>query len=279
MLGMSHQEHDEDRKAIQCLERAVEEDPYNLDALLALGVSFVNELNSERALRTLKTWVEHNPSFHGMKVEVDAYSDGSLMDEVMQLMIAAQRAAVANGGDDADVQVVLGVLYNVSRDYEAAADAFRAAVRARPDDPSLWNKLGATLANGSRSEQAIPAYQKALELKPKYARGVLNLGISHANLQNYGAAARAYLNALKLNPRATHIWSCKCRCLLLFWGDFWSPSLCVLYGFTLTHDPWFDLILATDLRIAFTCMERFDLVQKTEQRDVTVFDSTDGAAW
>jgi len=26
-------------------------------------------------------------------------------------------------------------------------------------------------------------------------------------------------------------------------------------------------------------MERFDLVQKTEQRDVTVFDSTDGAAW
>ena len=71
MLGLSHQEHDEDRKAILCLERAVEEDPYNLDALLALGVSYVNELSSESALRTLKLWVEHNPSFQGMKVELD----------------------------------------------------------------------------------------------------------------------------------------------------------------------------------------------------------------
>ena len=223
MLGLSHQEHDEDRKAILCLERAVEEDPYNLDALLALGVSYVNELNSESALKTLKLWVEHNPSFQGMKVEVDAYSDGSLMDEVMQLMVAAQRAAAANGGDDTDVQVVLGVLYNVSRDYDSAVNAFKSAVQTRPGDYSLWNKLGATLANGSRSEQAIPAYHKALELKPKYARGRLNLGISHANLQNYAAAARAYLDALRLNPDASHIWSY--------------------------------------LRIAFTCMERFDLVQ------------------
>jgi len=31
MLGVSHQEHDEDRKAIQCLEKSVEEDPYNLE--------------------------------------------------------------------------------------------------------------------------------------------------------------------------------------------------------------------------------------------------------
>ena len=44
MLGQSHAEHDEDRRAIACLERAVEEDPYNLEALLALGVSYVNEV-------------------------------------------------------------------------------------------------------------------------------------------------------------------------------------------------------------------------------------------
>jgi peroxin-5 len=224
MLGLSHQEHDEDRKAIQCLEKSVEEDPYNLESLLALGVSYVNELNSERALRTLKLWVEHNPSFQSMAVEVDAYSDGSLMDEVMQLMVSAQKAALANGGDDGDVNIVLGVLYNVSRDYDSAVEAFQRALVHRSDDYSLWNKLGATLANGSRSQQAIPAYEKALSIKPKYARGRLNLGISHANLQNYEGAARAYLSALRLNPDATHIWSY--------------------------------------LRIAFTCMERFDLVQK-----------------
>ncbi len=80
--GLSHAENDEDRKAIACLEKSVEADPYNLDALLALGVSYVNELDNHKALVTLKTWVQHNPKFHGLETVSDAYSDGSLLDEV-----------------------------------------------------------------------------------------------------------------------------------------------------------------------------------------------------
>ena len=183
-------------------ERAVEQDAYHLPALLGLGVSYVNELDHERALKNLKAWVQHNPAFHGMEVANDFYGDGSLMDEVMQLMLRASQAAPG----DADVQEVLGVLYNVSRDYGTAAKAFRAALDQKPDEYGLWNKLGATLANGSRSEEAQPAYYRALELKPRYARGWLNLGISHSNLGKYGDAARAYLKALDLNPGASHIW-------------------------------------------------------------------------
>ena len=32
------------------------EDPYNLDALLALGVSYVNEMYYDKALAALKVW-------------------------------------------------------------------------------------------------------------------------------------------------------------------------------------------------------------------------------
>jgi peroxin-5 len=143
------------------LERAVEEDPYNLSALLALGVSNVNELNPQGALKTLKAWVQHNPKFHGLEIQVDEYSDGSLMDEVMQLMLQAR----AHDPSDSDVQVVLGVLYNVSKDYDAAVESLKAATDSRPDEYALWNKIGATLANSARSSEAIPAYHRYAECR------------------------------------------------------------------------------------------------------------------
>merc|ERR1719198_1045447 len=230
LLGQSHAENDQDPQAIICLERAVERDPYNLPALLALGVSYVNELDHNKALENLQAWVQHNPKFAGLEIVKDAYSDGSLVDEVMQLML---KALAHSGGKDPDVLEVLGVLYNVSRDYDNAVKTFKDALSNRPDDYGLWNKVGATLANSARSDQAMPAYHKALKLRPKYARGYLNLGICHANLNNYSEAARNYLTALTLNPKASHIWSY--------------------------------------LRIAFTCLDRFDLAKLTDKRDVSLF--------
>lgn len=53
-------------------------------------------------------------------------------------MLQAQRWDTS----DADAHVVLGVLYNVSRDYDSATEAFRRALEARPNDHSLWNKVG-----------------------------------------------------------------------------------------------------------------------------------------
>lgn len=62
--------------------------------------------------------------------------------------------------DDADVHIVLGVLYNLSREFDKAMEAFETALKLRPRDYSLWNKLGATQANSVHSADAILGYQR-----------------------------------------------------------------------------------------------------------------------
>ena len=237
MLGKCHTENDEDQRAIVCWLRSLERDPFSPETLLALGVSYVNELNHERAIEMLKGWVENHPLYAGMIDDNIAGSSGVNnlaegedlyntadarlqgggqrrmkaqatieMRDVERLMLRAleyDRTADAA----ADVYEALGVVYNVSRDYDAAADAFRKAIEVRPMDYQLRNKLGATLANNNLSDMALPAYRAALRLKPKYARGWLNMAISHSNLYNYNEATRCYLQTLSLNPDARHVWS------------------------------------------------------------------------
>ena len=100
----------------------------------------------------------------------------ALHEETTNLFLTAARQ---NQGDriDPDIQVKcpqtgevlvslykagLGVLFNLSGDFEKAVDCFQAAVAADPTSALLWNRLGATLANNNKSEQAVSAYHKAL---------------------------------------------------------------------------------------------------------------------
>jgi len=205
-LGQLYAELDQDVEAIQCLRKGHEVDPYNLDSLLALGVSCTNELDQLPALRYLRTWVENHED-HGVLVEgLEPPLEYEYEAWRQQVTMLYNRAAEASPLD-ADVFVALGVMENINRNYDAAIRALANACRLRPNDHTVWNKLGATLANSGKSEQAVVAYHQGLQLKPNYARSWSNLAIAHANLGQHSDAARFYLSSLVLNPDATHIWN------------------------------------------------------------------------
>lgn len=200
LLGIAHAENDDDQQAIASMMRAQEVDPTNLEVLLALGVSHTNELEQQAALKYLYRWLSHHPKYGTLAPS--EFSDSLYYADVAMLFNEAAKMSP----EDADVHIVLGVLYNLSREYDKAIESFKTALKLKPRDYSLWNKLGATQANSVQSADAILAYQQALDLKPNYVRAWANMGISYANQGMYEDSIRYYVRALAMNPKADNAW-------------------------------------------------------------------------
>ena len=199
-LGTCNQDSDDDIKSIMCLLQAVEADPANLKAHLGLGVSFTNELERERALFHLRSYIEHHPTYAPLATTATGETEH---DRVVDMFIQA----AAQAPEDPQPRTVLGVLYNLSREYDKAVECFKAALEVDPTDYSLWNKLGATQANSAQSEESLHAYHQALETRPNYVRAWINVGMSFVNQGNYNDACQYYLRGLNLNPEAVHVWN------------------------------------------------------------------------
>lgn len=245
LLGMAHAENDRDDRAMSALGTSIEMDPNNLQATMALAVSCTNDSYKDHALRLLRTWIQRNPKYTHLGGDAaatgakdwqeefasDTYDYEALHAQVTDMFVEAARQNPSS--IDPDVQIGMGLLFNLSHEYQMAVDCFRTALTIRQSDYLLWNKLGATLANSNRSEDALPAYYKALSIKPTYTRARANLGISYLNLENYEEAAKVFLHVLSIQPSATHIW--------------------------------------LNLHTVFTRMNRDDLLNKTLKYDVNLF--------
>ncbi|KAM6962874.1 PEX5-related protein [Aplochiton taeniatus] len=215
VLGTTQAENENEQAAIVSLQRCLELHPNNLPALMALAVSLTNTGMRQDACEALLRWLRHNPKYKhllkgkgilngspGAQRRMSRVSTvgSSLLPEVKELFLEA--AQQNSEGIDPDLQTGLGVLYNLSAEFNKAVEAFNAALSVRPEDYLLWNRLGATLANGDRSQEAVEAYTRALELQPGFIRSRYNLGISCINLGAHREAASNFLTALSLQRKS-----------------------------------------------------------------------------
>lgn len=196
-LGLKQQENEREDAAIRALFKATQIKPEIREAWLALAVSYTNEGKDDLAHSSLERWIEltDGPNAPPLSEAVDETRD-ERQSRIIERLIDIAR--MSPDDLDVDVQVALGVLFNASEDYHKAEDCFIAALEARPDDWVLYNRLGATLANSGRSHEAIKYYHRALALHPNFVRAQFNLGISYINLAQYRLAAQCILDAIRL---------------------------------------------------------------------------------
>uniref|UniRef100_UPI0037E9222E PEX5-related protein n=1 Tax=Semicossyphus pulcher TaxID=241346 RepID=UPI0037E9222E len=216
VLGMTQAENENEQAAIVSLQRCLELRPNNLPALMALAVSFTNCSMQREACDALRRWICHNPRYKHLVLDRRSPLQGSpatprrgphastpARSGLQDALLLFQDAVLLNlDCVDPDLQTGLGVLFNLSSDFNKAVEAFTAALSVRPQDYLLWNRLGATLANGDRSEEAVEAYTRALELQPGFIRSRYNLGISCINLGAHREAVSNFLTALNQQRRS-----------------------------------------------------------------------------
>ncbi|KAI9254574.1 hypothetical protein BDA99DRAFT_518754 [Phascolomyces articulosus] len=200
-LGFKQQENERDGAAIAALRRAVSMDPGLLDGWLALAVSYTNENCRLDAYDALEQWITNNEKYKHLVGSGKTPMQHNRHGYITSLFLDAARSS-PGAEMDADVQVGLGILFNVSEEYAKAIDCFKAALQSRPQDYLLWNKLGATLANSRDPTGAIDAYFNALEINPSYVRARYNLAISCINLGQHREAAEHLLTALAIQQTA-----------------------------------------------------------------------------
>lgn len=203
-LGLKQQENERDAAAITALEKAVSIDANCLDAWLALAVSYTNEHCRMDAYNCLEQWIANSPKYKHIlqeKLGQNYTNEVKRHNYITQLFLEAARTAPGEEMD-ADVQVGLGVLFNMSEEYDKAVDCFKAALISRPYDYQLWNKVGATLANSRDSMGAVEMYFNALQINPSFVRARYNLAISCMNMGQHHEAAEHLLTALDLQRAA-----------------------------------------------------------------------------
>jgi peroxin-5 len=114
-------ENENEQLAILALQNSVKQsNSSHLEASLALAVSYANENNLQGVRESLFSWIKAHPSYQV-----------SNQDDIIETILQAARSRPDDV--DPDVQVALGILFNVSSEFEKAIDCFGAALSKRPN--------------------------------------------------------------------------------------------------------------------------------------------------
>jgi len=179
------------------VDRAVEREPKNADALLRRANLDFLEGKYDRAASALETLValkpQDTPSRIAMARVAEAKGDVAGARKALEAAIAANPKAI-------EPALMLASLELRAEQPQAAAAVFDRMIASAAPDGAAANAAGAVLLRLKRPEEARARFGQAVEQNATNARYRFNLGRAQFLASDRAAAAQSFAEAAKLEP-------------------------------------------------------------------------------
>ncbi|MFQ5701966.1 MAG: tetratricopeptide repeat protein, partial [Acidobacteriota bacterium] len=196
-LGLAYKSDRQYKKSIEPLAVALELDPVNLSARVALGDCYLNRGDPTEALaeyhRALRLQEDFAPAYDALGRAAESSGDDEKAIEYFR------RAIELNPGFP-NPSLNLGDLYMRDGRYDEAIKLFLDAIKVRPDFAAAYNRLGVAYAKQKLGNEAIAALRRAQTLEQGNPWHSVTIGRVFLDLDNEVQAAREFDKALDLDP-------------------------------------------------------------------------------
>lgn len=180
-----------DLPSIEEAQQAVDENPNDPEAVLALANALQADRQYEKAARTLERYTELAPDdIDGLRQLANVYTQraNALNQQAGALQASSQSGTFSQTafslpgtsgflgalGDNPVDQALSGntsarikrLADQVSQTYGRQAGAYERISKLTPDDPQIFLQLGQAATQADQTERAISAYERFLELAP-----------------------------------------------------------------------------------------------------------------
>lgn len=168
-LAYDYYQKDRLHEALQILNKILEEEPENTDALFYLGVVHHRFGNNDDAVANFRKIIEINPH-------------------------------------DADVLNNLGIILQGKGQYDQAIIYYRKAVELKPQLCEAFYNLGTLLVIRNETDEAIACFRSALQLDPRLYQAYTALAVIFQKRGQHKEAIEHYTKALQFDPNNADIY-------------------------------------------------------------------------
>ena len=197
-------EKDETRKqslagaAVAEYTKAIEIYPGYMDAYKHLGFAY-SRIGDD--LNALKYFQKHDEFTGGSDFEV-LQMKANLYDKTKQYDKAIEAfSLVLQRKPDAKTYYYIGLLYNKKNQYEAALHYLDSSLALQPNDLLTRKNKALALVNLKRNSETLAECDSILKLDSKFAKAYCYRGFAYTDMQDYPKAIENFEKAVELDPK------------------------------------------------------------------------------